>query len=394
MKYLGVLAAAIAVLFTGRLSVAQVVLVEPGHALRKIVDSAEPLDPSQTRLDTVAPDGGIESIGVNQSATALYVQIIDPFGSFQSLTTDIFQVDPTTGVVTPVALGTGFGINARGTDLHFDPSTGLLVTQDQNFAPAGRVATVDPGSGMIGTYSPVTPVPFPGATFGMQFSAGRGGSDVPAGDIVFTADVGANGIHSVTFGGATATTHVPDAALPGGGDDMVIQPNGDWIWVGDFAAGIIRFSPAAPHNNVPSALNLEGIFNDAGLPFIFGSRGTVCDTTGDVYVSYSGELGGSGIFRLDPGLSRATLLVTIGQAGETEGLHDLIVGRSSVSGSAFSLYFTVHNSATGGEQVWELGNVCAVAKPVPAVSPAGLIGSALALFGLGWLRSRARSRRR
>lgn len=156
---------------------AQVTLVEPGHTLNQIVDSAVPLHPSQTLLDTTMPIGDIESIGIDPSTGDLYVQLESPAGSFSSSTTHIFMVSPA-GVVTPLLLNTGFGINSRGTDLHFDPSTGFLVTQDQN---GGGVATVDP---VLMVTGPLAPFIFSTGTFGMDFSAGVGGSDVPAGDIV------------------------------------------------------------------------------------------------------------------------------------------------------------------------------------------------------------------
>ncbi|OFW00097.1 MAG: hypothetical protein A3F68_01485 [Acidobacteria bacterium RIFCSPLOWO2_12_FULL_54_10] len=79
---------------------------------------------------------------------------------------------------------------------------------------------------------------------------------------------------------------------------------------------------------------------------------TVCDTTGELYVSYSGGFGGSGIFRVNEPLTTATLVLTIGLAG-LEGLQDLTLGRSS-SGGGNSVYFTVHDSLSSGEEVWEV----------------------------------------
>ena len=195
-------------------------------------------------------------------------------------------------------------------------------------------------------------------TFGMDISAGVGGSDVPANEIVFTADVG-GGVKSAPFGGP-AVPHVP-APLTGG-DDLVIQPDGDWVHVGDFTQPLTAYShnPVAPfHTVTPSALDIQTIFANATLPFVFGSRATVCDSTGDLYISYSGSPGGSGIFRVDETLTTATLVLTIGQTaqGQTEGLHDLILGPSTGTvGNAGgnSVFFTVHDLITAGEEVWEV----------------------------------------
>lgn len=340
---------------------AQVTLVEPGHVLIKHVDSVFLLDPSQAMLETAVPPSNIESIAIDpigpQAGGLLYVQLIDPPMSANSLTTHVFSVSLPGGIVAPCVLFTGFGANGRGTDMHFDPATGSLVTEDENFAAGGRLATVNCTFG-IGTYSFVTPPLFTGTgSFGMQFSSGVGGSDVPAGDIVFTGDLATNGIHSVTAGGAASVTHVPAASLPGGGDDLVIQRDGDWIWVGDFTNGILNVSPIPPHPAVASPLTLQGIFTAAGLPFVSGSRATVCDTTGDLYVSFSGGTGGSGIFRIDETLTTATLVLTVGLTTGTEGIQDLVVGPSSQPGPGVprrSLYFTVHDSSTSSEQVWEL----------------------------------------
>lgn len=340
---------------------AQVALVEPGHTLVKHVDSVFLLHPSQSLLETAVPASNIESIAIDPIGPAagglLYVQLIDPPFSANSMTTHVFSVSLPGGSVAPCVLFTRFGANERGTDMHFDPASGGLVAQDENFSPGGRIATVDCTLG-VGTYSFVSAPAFTGlGTFGMQFSLGAGGSDVPAGDIVFTGDVVTNGIHSVTAGGAGSTNHVPSASLPGGGDDMVIQRDGDWIWVGDFANGILNVSPIPPHPSVASPLNLQGLFTAAGLPFVHGSRATVCDTTGDVYVSYSGGTGGSAIFRIDETLTTATLVLTVGLVSGTEGIQDLVVGPSSLPAAGVplrSLYFTVHDSATSSEQVWEL----------------------------------------
>ena len=342
---------AVLVLFGIQSSPGQVVLVEGSHTLTQLVDSSVTLDPSQAILDDRA---SIESIGVDPSTGDLYIQLAEhasipiPFAE-KSDTTHIYRVTPA-GVVSPVVLDTGFGINSRGTDLHFDPVTGLLVTQDQNFAGGGRLATVVPGTGVIGTWAPFV---FALNTFGMDFSAGIGGADVPATEIVFTSDRG-GGMNSAPFGGPV-TPHSP---LPSGGDDIVIQPDGEWVHVGDFDVPLTAYSPAGPedHATVTSPLNILDIFTSAGLPFIYGSRATVCDSTGELYISYSGVFGGSGIFRVDEPLETATLLLTIGLGRPLERLQDLIIGPST-SGGGKSVFFTVHEEvfgAAGNEQVWEL----------------------------------------
>ena len=229
------------------LATAQVILVEPGHTLTLQMDSMAPLHPSQTLVETIGPVGDIESICFDRQSGDLFFQLINPAGSPNSTTTHVFRLSPGAGgVVTPVAINTGFGINERGTDLQLDVARNLLVTQDQNSGPPERIAFINPATGAIGTWSPVlTPPIFQLGTFGMDFSAGAGGSIVPAGDIVFTSDVGAGGIHSCTWLGPTSATHVPVAALPGGGDDIVVQPDGDWIWVGDFTSPVssMRLGP-------------------------------------------------------------------------------------------------------------------------------------------------------
>ena len=345
---------------------AQVTLVEPGHTLRKIVDSVAPLDPSQVLLDTLTPNADIESIAVDRATGDLYVQLIEPAFSGPSITSHIYRVS-TTGVVTPVSLFTGFGINERGTDMHFDPFTGLLVTMDENFQ---RLATVVPATGALGTYAFTTPPVFGGSTFGMDVSLGAGGSIAPPGDIVFTSDLGAAGIHSATFGAPLTFTHVP-GTVTGPADDMVIQPDGDWVWVGDSGAGIWNYSPAPPHPGVFTGLDVLAMFTGAGLPFGCGTRATVCDTTGDVYVSWSCSPGGSGIFRLDEALTTATLVLTIGQVTGAEGLHDLTVGPSTIGGGE-SVFFTVHDLFSGGEQVWEVSTLACCSNPASVAVRPGL----------------------
>jgi hypothetical protein len=326
-------------------------LVEPGHTLIKLVDSFAPLDPSHVLLDQgciFGNQGNIESIGIDPATGMLYVQLIDIRAIPGSNTTCILSVSPAPPhTVTMINPNTGFGINARGTDLHYDPITSLLLTQDQNSVPM-RIATQVPAPlGPTGTYSFVSPGLFSVDTFGMDFSLGVG--DVPVGDIVFTSDVGGNGIHSAFFGGPVEMTHtIPPVA----GDDMVIQPNGDWVHIPDFAGVIISYSSMPPHTATPSptGLNLQGMYMGVGLPFTCGSRATVCDTTGDFYVSNSCFPGGAAMFRVDPTLTTATHVMTI---NAPEGLHDLILGPST-SGIGNSVYFTVHDNAIAGEEVWEV----------------------------------------
>lgn len=358
---------------------AAVSLVESGHTLAQVVDSFAPLHPSQSQLESACSLGSqalIESIGTDRSTGTLYVQLGD--GSFTSSTSCIFSVTPT-GVVTLVNPSTGFGINSRGTDLHFDPATGLLVTLDQNNA---RMATVLPAApGTTGTYSSFPG--FTGVTMGMGFSTGPAGSDVPAGDVVFTADSSANGIYSGPFGGAH-TTHLTPAS--GAGDDMVVQPDGDWVWIGDFVAGIINYSPVPPHTGTPSGFDIQTIFANAGLTFVFGSRGAVCPTTGDIYLSFSGAPGGTGIFRMNEALTTVTHVATI---TAPEGLQDLIVGVSS-AGVGGSLYFTTQEPIPGAataDRVWEITlPECSLEVPrvIPAMSPLGLVVLILMLSGLAY----------
>ena len=333
---------------------AQVVAVEPGHALNQIADSVAPLDPSQADLDLLCAfenEGNIESIAIGPGLS-LFVQISS--GGFTSLDTCIFSIDSLTGITSLVTPSTQFGINSRGTDMQFDPGFGILVTQNQN---AGELGFVTLG-GLTGTYSLVTPPVFSTGTFGMDFSAGVGGSDVPAGDIVFTSDVTATGLHSTFFGSGASILHVTP---PTAGDDMVIQPEGDWIHVPDVEGVITEYLPFAPHVGTPSAtgLNIAGMFSNALLPFVFGSRASVCDTNGMVYVSYSGGNGGTGLFRVDEALTTATLVLT---ALGTKGINDINVGPTA-GGLGSSVYFTVHDSETAGEEVWEVDLACGEVIP-------------------------------
>ena len=327
---------------------ATVTLVEPGHTLTQIADSCAPLDPSQTQLDTACAfgnAGNIESIAVDSTGATVWVQLHP--GGAPGPDSCIFRITTAGGVTSVLNPSTGFGINERGTDMHLDPATGLLITQNQNAAPE-EIAGVSTGAGTTGTYAPMPNPIFQGGAFGMDFSAGAGGSIVPAGDIVFTSDVIANGIHSTPLGGPV-TTHV----LPvNPGDDMVIQPDGDWVHVPDFAGVITAYDPFPPHLASPSTtgLNIQTMFNSDGLPFTAGTRATVCDENGEFYVSFSDAPGGSGIYRVTEDLTTDTLVVTI---TNNEGLQDLIVGPSS-SGVGNSVYFTVHDSNTACEEVWEL----------------------------------------
>lgn len=341
----------------------QVNLVEPGHKLARHVDSAIPLHPSQVQLDAFATPVDIESIAIDPFSGDLYVQLVDPAGAAPGTTTHIYRVNVPGGVVTPIALNTGFGVVARGVDMHFDPATGLLVTQDQNSVPE-RLAFVDPFTGITGTYSFVASPPIFGTgTFGMQFSMGAGGSIVPPGDIVFTGDVSAGGIHQAWFGAPTSLTHVPPTAFLGGGDDMVIQPDGDWIHVGDFLTPISQILPFPPHTVTSSPLDIQTIFTNAGLPFTCGSRAAICPHTGDFYVTASCVPGGAGLFRVNEQLNTAKLILTVGMPGQTEGIQDLVVGPSTL-GPGNSIYFTVHDKLSGGEEVWEV--TATACCPAPA----------------------------
>ncbi|MEZ5966150.1 MAG: hypothetical protein R3F56_20100 [Planctomycetota bacterium] len=345
----------------------QVVLVEGGHVLIKHVDSTAPLHPSQTLLETTLPVGDIESIAYDPTTRGLLVQLLNPPLAAPGVTTHIFRVALPGGVVTPLLLNSGFAINERGTDMEVDLARNVLVTQDMTAPVPERLVTVNLATGVPGIWSLVTPPIFSAGTFGMDFSQGAGGSVVPPGDIVFTSDVAAGGIHSATFAGPGSITHVPVAALPGGGDDLVIQPAGNWVWVGDFNSGIISFAPFPPHAATASPLALQAMFTASALPFIAGSRAAVCDVTGTVYVSYSGTTGGTGIFRINPALNVATLVLTIGMPGHTEGLQDLIVAPSSF-GPGNSVYFTVHDTVSGGEEVWEVSATACCSTMAAAVS--------------------------
>ncbi|MFO1054902.1 MAG: hypothetical protein U1F36_22000 [Planctomycetota bacterium] len=355
----------IALALSSAFASAQVVLVEPGHTLTPLMNSMAPLHPSQNVVEMVQPIGDIESICVDPQSRDIYFQLIVPFGSPISNTTHIFRLSPALGgLVTPIVVNTGFGICERGADMQLDPWRGVLVTQDQNFG-AGRLAWINPLTGMTGTWSLTTAPVFAASTFGMDFSVGAGGSIVPPGDILFTSDVAALGLHQCTFAGLGNVTHVPAALMPGGGDDVVIQPDGDWIFVGDFNVPITKYLPFPPFAAFPSALNLQAMFAAANLPFINGSRAAVCDATGAIYVTFSGGTGGTGIFRVDETLATATLVLTVGGPALNQGIHDLEVGPSS-QGKGNSLYFTVHDYVTGAEEIWEM--TAAGCCPIPSAA--------------------------
>ncbi len=88
-----------------------VTLVEAGHSLSQIVDSAVPLHPSQAALDSACAfgnAGNVESVGVDAATGTLYIQISS--GGFASADTCIFAVSPS-GVATsrfsPLSISTG-----------------------------------------------------------------------------------------------------------------------------------------------------------------------------------------------------------------------------------------------------------------------------------------------
>ena len=260
------------VLFTGAASAWGIVVVEPGHSLILIADSVAPLDPSQVILGTNGGGAGtgIESITVDEVTGKVYVQVMDVLGLCPSGTTAIYEIDPALGGLTvAINLATGFGICDRGSDIDIanDPVTGARIITAQDMF-LNQIATVTIPGGVLGVW--VVPSVFASNSFGMQFAPGIG--VVPAGDIVYVADVG-GGINSAPFGGP----NVPFAPAPGGGDDLYIQPDGDIIFVGDFAVGIHNYVGGLPGVPIPAALPpVDAIFAGAGLPFVFGTRATVC----------------------------------------------------------------------------------------------------------------------
>ncbi len=336
-------------LFAATVGSAGVTPVEPGHTLTKLVDSCAPLHPSQTLLDTGCALGtiaDIESIAYGPAGGSLYLQLMD--GGDPGTDTCILKVSPT-GVVSVINPSTGFGGNTRGTDLILERSSGQLLTKDDNsFFSAGaeRIATVNRSTGATGTYAFLPPLTFFEAASGLDFSRGAGGTDAPSSELLMTADLSGTGIHSVPAGGPLTTHLVPS----GGGDDFVVQPDGDWVWIGDDINGIIAYDPAPAHPPTVSPLNVATIFAAAGRPFVYGTRATVCGGSGEVYISYSGATGGSAIFRLNEALTGATHVLDI---GPTDGLQDLVTGRSTLGGGG-ALFFTVHDGMAGCEQVWEL----------------------------------------
>jgi hypothetical protein len=401
-----------------------VTLAEAGRVLRQIVDSGVPLHASQTLLDTACAfqsdpfiPNNIESIAVHPVTGTLWVQISAGGGGDDTgVDTCVFAVSPA-GVVTPVSLSTGLRVSARGADMVFDPTTGLLLTMDETevesepepdvrlessarvddyaygrartkaeagvrSAPQpgtvevhGRIASIDPSDGTVATYSQLSAPGFgPGGTFGMQFSAGIG--VVPAGHVVYTTDVEANGIYSTNAGGTNGPAYVTP---PEAGDYLVIQPDGDWVHIGDGGGQIIAYSPFAPHAASPSDLSVDVLLDDEGLTPTFGTRASVCSNSGTVYVSQSGEGGGAGIFRIDESLSTATLVVAI---EDGEGLHDLVVGPSS-QGSGTSVYFTVWDSGQGTQEVWEVTAPECTVIEVPTLSRSWIAALAALLLAAG-----------
>jgi hypothetical protein len=327
---------------------AGLVVNEPGHAAVLLADSAVPLHPSQSQLGNAAATP-LESIGIDPATGRIYLQRMSSRFGCPSTTTAIFSLDVGAGgVVTPIVADTGFGICSRASDLGFDPATGLLLAQDDDFA-GGRIATVDPVTGVIGTW--VQPSVFTGNSFGMQMAPGIG--IVPAGDVVYLADLG-GGMSSAPLGGP----NVFHAPFPiGGGDDLYIQPDGDIVFLGDFGEGIWTYDPTTfvpSLATVPSALQ---IFLDAGLSFGCGTKGTVCPDTGDGFLSWSCDPGGDGIFRLDEPLTTATLLATVAFPPD-EGVQDMVVGPSSDGSGRRSLYVVLTRLLTGANQVWEITDVC------------------------------------
>lgn len=398
-----------ALLFASRAS-AQVVLVEPGHILIQHVDSnpASGSHPTQGRLE--GTPANIESICVDRVTGDVYFQLMFPPWpmtppSAPSMTTHIFRLTPgtgiATGIVVPIVGNTGFGIAENGADLHIDYNRGLLVTQDQNFPAAGpRLATVGMAAPFpIGTWClAVPPILNPGV-FGMDISQGAGGSVVPPGDIVFTGDVGWSGVHQgpVIGPGPGSITLIPSMFLPppGQAGDLVIQPDGDWIWFGDMGAPITQILPAPPHLQTPSGLSVPGMFaaNPVPTPYTYGPRAAVCDITGHMYVTCSGGPGGSALFRVDEQLKTATLVLTVGGPNANEGIQDLEVGPASF-GLGNSVYFTVHDNVGGFEQIWEVSATACCPTPASATRvpdpmgwniPPGMIPGAqsIAEFPLG-----------
>jgi len=324
---------------------ASVILRDPSYGLRQVADSVNPLHPSQVEMEQSCP-GMIESIGIDGATLTLYVQL----SSWNTGSTCVFGIEADTGLTWLINGDTGLQINDRGTDLIYQAPTGLILTGDWG-GGSGRIASIDPSTGTVGTWATLGPN-FYLATLGLDFSEGVGGSAVPAGDLMLTTDEMASGIYSVAQGDTSATLHL--VPPNGAGDDFVMQPDGDWIHVGDFDRGVRAYSPAPPHPQTgQSTKGVDAMFYDEGLVFVFGTRACVDDRTGELYLSYSGGEGGSGIIRVDEDLSNPTLIVEIGPMGG-EGLQDMTWGPSSDGSGGTSVYFTVHDMQRDGEQVWEL----------------------------------------
>ena len=227
-----------------------------------------------------------------------------------------------------------------------DPTTGLLLAQDLNAGPGGRVATVSRVDGTVGSW--VAPGGFTGGTFGVQLASGIG--LVPAGEILYVSDVG-SGLHSAPNGGP----ETPRGNVPGSNaDDMYVQPDGDLVYVGDFSVGFHVFDPFTFTSMSAGLPNLAIMFESEGLTFGCGSRATVCPDTGEGFVSWSCPPGGTGVFRLDEALTTSTLLLTTDPG---EGIQDLTVGASRDGSGRRSLYLTLETSS-GAHQVWEITDIC------------------------------------
>jgi len=328
---------------------ALVELLDPSYTLRLIADSGAPVHPSQPDMDRLCAfgdEGTIESIGIDPATRTLYIQIIN---SSVSTRTCIFSIDALTGATALVNPDTGLQIIDRGADMIYDPATGLLLTADSAFN-AQRIASIDPATGTVGTYAQVG---IELQTLGMQFSEGAGGSVVPAGRLMYTTDEADQGIYDIVQGATTSTLHV---IPPGAGDDMMIQPDGDWVHVGDFNRYVRAYSPVAPHpNTATSTVDMWTMFMNEALLFDCGTRATMDAVTGEPYISFSCSFGGTGIFRMDEDLQAQDLVVKIRDiaAFDAEGLQDMIYGPSS-NRAGRSIYFTVHDWGHDTEEVWEL----------------------------------------
>jgi hypothetical protein len=359
---------------------AQVTKVEAGHTLQKIVDSANPIHPSQSLLTSTLPQGTVESIGLDPAGN-IYVQVGSfTGGPYKSATTHIFKITPG-GVVTVLAANTGFGINNRGTDLIYHPATAQLLTQDQN---NNRIASVDPGTGTIASHAPFDFSPSLG-TFGAAIAGGIG--IVPPGYLAFVSDTIATGLYSTPFGGPA----VKHATPPTPGDDIVIQPDGDWVHAPDTSGGpLAAYNPTTfARTDSATGLNVRGMFLGAGLPFVFGTRLAGCSNTGEMYATYSGGPGGPAVFRVNEPLTTATMVAQI-TPPYNKGIQDIAFGKAT-SGWGNSVYMTVNRGDAGNAvEVWELtapcGTVLIDLKPGSnpnCVQPAGGGSAPVSILGSG-----------